>query len=101
MLKRTLDAKDGVAIFVGIILGSGIFVAPQAVIAAGGGLLAATAIWVLGAVIALAGACCYAECGARLPHTGGFYVFYRHVYGTELATVGGMAALFVTYPASI
>ncbi len=99
-LKRQLDVLDAAAIFVGIILGSGIFVAPAAVAAAAPGP-AGPLLWLLGGCIAACGAFCYAECGARLPRTGGFYVFYREAFGAPVAFVGGWAAVLVTYPASI
>jgi APA family basic amino acid/polyamine antiporter len=60
----------------------------------------AAAFWLLGGLIAACGASCYAECGARIPRAGGFYVYYRAVYGPALAFVGGWVALLVTYPAS-
>ena len=100
-LRRHFGLLDTVAIHVGNILGSGIYVAPAAVAAVAPGGLAAAALWALGGVVAACGAACYAECGSRLPRTGGFYVFYREVYGEALAFVGGWAALLVTYPASI
>ncbi len=99
-LKRTLTTTDAVAIFVGIILGSGVFVAPAQVVAAAPAGWQAGAFWVCGAVIAACGAFTYAECGARLPRNGGFYVYYRAVYGEALAFVGGWSAMLVTYPAS-
>lgn len=100
-LARRLELADAIAIFVGIILGSGIFVAPAHVAAAAPSLPAALALWAVGGLIAACGAFCYAECGSRLPRNGGFYVYYREVYGDWLAFAGGWAALLVTYPASI
>jgi len=55
----------------------------------------------MGGCVAMFGSAVYAECGIRLPKTGGFYVYYREVYGPALAFVGGWAALLITYPASI
>ena len=49
----------------------------------------------------MCGALTYAECGARLPHDGGFYVFYREAYGQGLAFVAGIIGALVTYPASL
>jgi APA family basic amino acid/polyamine antiporter len=100
-LRRRLGFLDVAALHVGTILGSGIFVAPAAVAAATSDPAWATALWLLGGFIAACGAACYAECGTRLPHAGGFYVYYREVYGPPMAFVGGWAALAVTYPASI
>jgi len=100
-LPRRLGLVDATSIFVGIILGSGIFVAPAAVAAATSSPWTGAGLWILGGLITVFGAFCYAECGARLPRTGGFYVFYREAFGDSLAFVGGWVALFVTYPASI
>ncbi len=100
-LPRRLGLIDAASIFVGIILGSGIFVAPAAVAGATTSPGTAVGLWLVGGLITVCGAFCYAECGARLPRTGGFYVFYREVYGDAVAFVGGWVALFVTYPASI
>lgn len=100
-MKRHLGVADAAALFVGIILGSGIFVAPATVAAAVATPGAAALLWLAGAVVCLAGAATYAECARRLPHSGGFFVFYREAFGPALAFVGGWTALAVTYPASI
>jgi basic amino acid/polyamine antiporter, APA family len=88
------------ALHVGTILGSGIFVAPAAIAAATSRAPLAAVLWLAGGFVAACGAAIYAECGSRLPHAGGFYVYYREVYGPAMAFVGGWAALLVTYPAS-
>lgn len=100
-LVRHLGVVDAASIFVGIVLGSGIFVAPAAVAAAFPSWTAAALVWAAGAVVAACGAFTYAECASRLPRSGGFFVFYREVYGEALAFVGGWVALLVTYPASV
>lgn len=100
-LPRQLRLWDAVAIYVGVILGSGVFFAPSQVAAAAPGLAGAIGLWLVGGVIAACGAFCYAESGARLPRDGGFFVFYREAFGDGLAFVAGWAALLVTYPASM
>lgn len=100
-LTRQLGLLDATAIFVGIVVGSGIFVAPAAVAAAAPSATGGALLWLAGAVVAACGGLCYAECGARVPRTGGFYAFYREAFGPAVAFVGGWAAILVTYPASI
>ncbi len=78
---RHLGVVDAAAIFAGIVLGSGIFVAPAAVASAAPGALAAAAFWGVGALAAACGAFCYAECASRMPRDGGFFVFYREAFG--------------------
>ena len=92
---------DATAVYAGIILGSGIFVAPAAIAGAVPSIPAAIALWLCGGAVAACGASCYAECAARVPSNGGFFVFNREAYGPAVAFVGGWAAIFVTYPASI
>jgi amino acid transporter len=100
-LRRHLGLADATAIYAGIILGSGIFVAPAMVAGAVPSIPAAFGLWICGAAVAACGASCYAECAARVPSNGGFFVFNREAYGPAVAFVGGWAAIFVTYPASI
>jgi len=99
--RRHLSLADATAIYAGIILGSGIFVAPAAIAGAVPSIPIAVGLWVCGAVVAACGASCYAECASRMPANGGFFVFNREAYGPAIAFVGGWAAIFVTYPASI
>jgi APA family basic amino acid/polyamine antiporter len=92
---------DATAVYVGIILGSGIFVAPAMIAGAVPSIPAAIALWICGGAVSACGASCYAECAARVPSNGGFFVFNREAYGGAVAFVSGWAAIFVTYPASI
>src|SRR5258705_5251535 len=66
---------------IGGIIGSGIFATPNVVAQRVGtsGLVLGT--WVLGGLIALAGAFCYSELGERSPKAGGQYVYLRDAFG--------------------
>jgi APA family basic amino acid/polyamine antiporter len=78
---------------VGGIIGSGIFVGPAVVaqrVQTEG--LTITA-WVLGGVIALAGALCFAELGSRRPQAGGSYVYLRDAFGPLPAFLYGWMLL--------
>ncbi len=80
---------------VGGIIGSGIFLNPAEVaqrVATGPLTLG---VWVLGGLIALAGAFCYAELGHRYPRAGGGYVYLRDAFGGLPAFLYGWALLFV------
>ena len=58
-------------------------------------------IWVLGGVLALAGALCYAELGAQFPRAGGEYAFLREAYGPLPAFLSGWGSLFAGFSAPI
>jgi APA family basic amino acid/polyamine antiporter len=79
----------------GGIIGAGIFRGP-AVVAARVGTSALTLVsWVLGGVIALAGALCFGELGQRAPRAGGGYVYLRDAFGPLPAFLYGWALLLV------
>lgn len=80
-LLRALGLREGIAIHVGCIIGSGIFLKP-AVIA---GYLEATGpillVWIVAGLLSLFGALSIAELSAVLPQTGGPYVYLRESFG--------------------
>lgn len=80
---------------VGGIIGSGIFFTPAEVARAlptGGWILA---VWVIGGVVALAGALAYAELGAMMPDAGGAYVYIREAFGPLAAFLCGWMTLLL------
>jgi basic amino acid/polyamine antiporter, APA family len=78
-----LRRRDAIAIIVGIVIGAGIFKTPSLVASttADGGW--AITAWLLGALVSLAGALCYAELAAAYRHAGGDYHFLTRAYGRD------------------
>lgn len=58
-------------------------------------------LWLLGGLVALAGAAVYAELGAMLPHVGGDYLYLRAAYGPLVAFLSGWTSLTIGFGASI
>ncbi|HEY0179835.1 MAG TPA: amino acid permease, partial [Dokdonella sp.] len=98
---RRLGAFDAAMIVVGGVIGSGIFLTPAAIArqtqSADEQLLA----WAIGGALALIGAFCYAELGARRPAAGGGYVNLREAFGLVVAFVYGWNLLVVNHSGSI
>ena len=97
---RRLGVWDSSMIVVGGVIGAGIFLNPRIVAertGSGEGVLIA---WGVGAFLALIGALCYAELGARRPQAGGAYVYLREAYGPMIAFVYGWIMLVVNYSGS-
>ena len=59
------------------------------------------AAWLLGGLISLAGALCYAELATAFPSAGGDYHFLRRAYGRSLAFLFGWARFSVITTGSI
>ena len=59
------------------------------------------AIWVVGAVCALAGAFCYSELGINFPSSGGEYVYLTEAYGPTWGFMTGWVSFFAGFSAPI
>jgi APA family basic amino acid/polyamine antiporter len=99
-LPRRLGLLSAWAVVVGSTIGSGIFRTPAVV----AGRVDVPALfvsgWLLGGVLALAGALTYAELAAMYPRTGGLYVYLREAFGRLPAFLFGWAELLVIRPAA-
>lgn len=100
-LKKLLGRWDSVAIMISIVIGVGIFRVPAEV----AGLLPSPwlimAAWLLGGLISLTGALCYAEISSSFPKTGGDYVYLKESYGHLTAFLFGWTELLVIRGGSI
>jgi APA family basic amino acid/polyamine antiporter len=88
-LPRKLGLVTGMAVVVGVIIGSGIFRVPAPIAGAAGNLTGIALVWILGGVIALFGALSLAELAAMYPAAGGPYVYLREAFGRPLAFLFG------------
>ncbi len=95
-LARRLGLFDATMIVMGGIVGSGIFMNPYVVARQVHSPALILGVWILGGVIALAGAFVYAELSARRPLVGGQYAYIREAYHPLLAFIYGWALLLVT-----
>jgi APA family basic amino acid/polyamine antiporter len=100
-LPRVLSATNALAIVVGIIIGSGIFLVPREMMTAVGSSRMVYAVWITGGLLSLAGAMCYAELAAMRPRTGGDYIFLHDAYGPPTAFVYTWTMTLISSPASV
>jgi APA family basic amino acid/polyamine antiporter len=99
--RQVLDLKDAVALVVGIVVGAGIFKLPALVAANTGDGTTMMLAWILGAVISILGALCYAELASSHPNAGGEYHFLERAYGLEVARLFAWARMTVIASGSI
>lgn len=100
-LRRQLRTRDGLAVVIGIIIGSGIFRTPGLVAAQLGRPWLTFVAWVLGGALALCGALVFAELATRLPQAGGKYVYAREAFGRRAGFVVGWVESLGLYTAAI
>lgn len=76
-LRKELNLFDAVAIVVGTVIGSGIFLIPIFIAAQLHSLAAVLFVWVVGGVLTVFGALSLAELGSIYPGTGGLCTYLR------------------------
>jgi APA family basic amino acid/polyamine antiporter len=82
----------------GQIIGIGIFLTPAEMAQGLGAPGLVYSMWLLAGFMALTGALCYAELGARFPEAGGAYVYLREAWGAPVAFLYGWKCLLVMDP---
>ena len=99
--KRQLGLGITAAIVIANMIGTGVFTStgfqahdlhdPKTILLA----------WVVGGVVALCGAACYAELGTLMPKAGGEYVYLREAYHPALGFMSGWVSLTAGFSAAI
>ena len=100
-LRRGIGRFDAVALVVGSMIGSGIFIvsAESARVLGSGPLLLAA--WTIAGLLTMAASVSCAELAAMLPKAGGQYVFFREAYGPMAGFLFGWGMLLVIQTGTI
>lgn len=83
--QRKLSLIDGVAIVVGIVIGSGIFSSPGLALERSGSPGLVLVAWSVSGIVVVLMAECYIELGAMMPSAGGDFDYLKSAYGERLA----------------
>ena len=99
--RRSVGFLQGLAIVVGMIIGSGIFLKPSIVLGDAGSPMLALIAWVLGGVVTLCSALSIAEIASNIPRAGGLYTYLEELYGEKVGFLLGWVQSVISYPASV
>ena len=94
-LRKSLRTSDGVALLIGITIGSGIYSTPYLIAGYLDSYVAVMTCWVVVGLFVLIGGLIYAELGTRLPTTGGEYAYITTCFGPFAGFMFGWAQLLI------
>jgi basic amino acid/polyamine antiporter, APA family len=100
-LVRGLTLTDSIALVVGTIIGTGVFLKTATMAQTMGNPTWVLIAWVVGGALSLTGALAYAELGSIMPDAGGEYVYLREGYGDMWAFLYGWMRFWIGSPGSI
>jgi amino acid transporter len=100
-LRRVIGLSGGIAVIVGITIGSGIFRTPPTIARLVPDPLVIMGLWTAFGLVSICGALALAEISSLLPRPGGVYVFLREAYGDAAAFVFGWLYVLVTTPTTV
>jgi APA family basic amino acid/polyamine antiporter len=100
-LQRVLGLGSAVAIVIGTVIGSGVFLVPSTMIRFVGSVHILFAVWVVAGLLSLFGALTYAELAAAMPEAGGEYVYLSAAYGPFWGYLYGWTQFWVAKSGSI
>ena len=96
-LRRELEFTHATAIVIANMIGTGIFTTTGFLAGDLGRPSLVLGIWVVGAIIAVAGCLCYSEMGVNLPESGGEYIFLREAWGPVWGFLSGWISFFAGF----
>ncbi len=99
-LVRGLGPWAAMAIVVGTMIGTGIFLKPAEMAREAGSVGIVYAAWVVGGVLSLFGALAFAELGSAIPEAGGEYAYLSRAFGPVWGFLFGWTHSIVARPAS-
>src|SRR5271168_3737185 len=100
-LVRGLGVWSATAIVIGDTIGTGVFLVSSDMARAAGSTALVFAAWIVGGLIVLFGAFCYAELGAAFPKAGGPYVYLSRGLSPLWGFLFGWMSSFLERPVAM
>ena len=93
--------RSATALVIANMIGAGIFTTTGFQAADLGHPLFIFVLWIVGGILALLGALCYAELGAMMPQAGAEYVYLKETYGPAIGFMSAFVSLVAGFSAAI
>ncbi|HUU12516.1 MAG TPA: amino acid permease [Terriglobia bacterium] len=100
-LRQELTFVSATALVVSNMIGTGIFTTTGFLAGDLGRPSLVIAIWLVGAVVAMAGCLSYAELGINFPQSGGEYVYLKEAWGPGWGFLSGWISFFAGFAAPV
>lgn len=99
--KQQLTLLDATSIIVGIVIGVGIYQTSPVIAASVTTPVWLILIWIIGGLLSMVGALCYAELATVYPEEGGDYVYLTKAWGRRIGFLFAWAGFWMVRPANI
>ncbi|KAK4129100.1 amino acid transporter [Parathielavia appendiculata] len=98
---RSLGAVEAFAIVISIVIGSGVFTSPGSIDTNVPSPGAALLVWLVGGVLAWAGASTMAELGTAIPGEGGVQPYLKYIFGDVFGFLAAWTWVVAVMPATL
>jgi len=99
-LVRGLGLWAATAVVVGSMIGQGVFLVASDMSREVGSVTKVLAVWMIGGIVVLFGAFCYAELGAAMPEAGGDYIYLKRGLSPVWGFLYGWTSAMIMRPGS-
>ena len=99
--RQQLSFLDSTSIIIGIVIGVGIYETSPLVAQSVTTPSWLVGLWLLGGILSLAGALCYAELVTSFPEEGGDYIYLTRAWGHRMGFLFAWAGFWMVRPANI
>jgi basic amino acid/polyamine antiporter, APA family len=96
---KLISPSRAIAIVVSNMIGTGVYTSLGFQIAGINSVFALIFIWITGGIVALCGALTYGELAARIPKSGGEYVFLSRIYHPAFGFLSGFISMTIGFAA--
>ncbi|KAF8956554.1 L-methionine transporter [Flammula alnicola] len=96
--EKNISLINGIALIVGLQIGSGIFSSPGVVVANTHSVGASLLVWLASGLLAWTGASSFAELGSAIPQNGGAQAYLSYAYGPLVSYLFAWTAIIALKP---